>query len=157
MAGFGPAPKDPGRRARRNVSPVATTILRFEPGVQPDLPSFDVEGEGDLAEFAWPAATRDWWAMWGASAQAETFTASDWSFLLDTALLHARLWSGNLNAATELRLRVAKFGATPEDRARLRMQFAQADEADAKRPAGSSSRERLGPLRALPELGESTG
>lgn len=40
---------------------------------------------------------------------------------MDTALLHAELWSGNGAVASELRLRVAKFGATPEDRARLRM------------------------------------
>ncbi|WP_443701391.1 phage terminase small subunit [Prescottella equi] len=50
-----------------------------------------------------------------------------------------------------MRLRVAKFGATPEDRARLRIQFAAADEADGKRtrPAGGSSRDRRGPLKAV--------
>src|SRR5918995_985 len=63
----------------------------------------------------WPQPTLDWWEMWKAE----------------------------VSAGPELRLRVAKFGATPEDRARLRMQFAQADEADGKRPAGTSSSERF--------------
>jgi len=53
-----------------------------------------------------------------------------------------------------VRLRVAKFGATPEDRARLRMVFADADEKDEKRLAkqqqGQSARERYGNLRVLP-------
>jgi hypothetical protein len=140
MAGRGPAPKDPSRRARRNADPVATTLLRFEAAEQPELPE-DME---------WPAATRRWWRMWGESPQAEHFGSTDWDFLLDTALIHAATWSGSTTAATELRLRVAKFGATPEDRARLRMQFAQADEADSKRPGGKPARESYADLRVLP-------
>lgn len=72
--------------------------------------------------------------MWGRSALTEQFTEADWSELMDTALIHARLWSGDYRAASELRQRTAKFGATPEDRARLRIQWANADEADSKRP-----------------------
>lgn len=121
------------------------TVLRFELGSQPELPGVSPLGE------PWPAQTVTWWEMWGASPLSENFTASDWSELLDTAILHARLWSGDVRAAPELRLRVAKFGATPEDRARLRITFAQADEADAKRPeARSRSRERRGVLVGLP-------
>jgi hypothetical protein len=113
--------------------------------------------DGELVEHSWPARTLDWWAMWKASPQAEHFSSTDWDFLLDTAVVHARLWSGEMSAAGELRLRVAKFGATPEDRARLRMQFAQADEADAKRPEGRSARERRGTLHALPPPKEEGG
>lgn len=135
MAGRGPAPKPNGRRARRNVDTSPTTILRFEEAEQPDLP------EG----FPWPEETIRWWQMWRDSPQSEHFGSTDWSFLLDTAILHANLWgNGDTTVLPELRIRVAKFGATPEDRARLRMQFAEADEADAKRPADSrpSARER---------------
>ncbi|MDX5563758.1 hypothetical protein PYK79_10885 [Streptomyces sp. ID05-04B] len=107
--------------------------------------------DGELVEHSWPARTLDWWEMWKASPQAEHFSSTDWDFLLDTAVVHARHWSGDGSAAGELRLRVAKFGATPEDRARLRMQFAQADEADGRRPEGGrSARERRGTLHALP-------
>lgn len=147
MAGRGPAPKDPSRRARRNAQPQMRVIVA-DPVPQPDLPTLEVERDGKLVEFVWPARTVDWWAMWRDSPLSAEFTATDWSELLDTALLHARFWSGAMSLASELRLRVAKYGATPEDRARLRITFAQADEADAKadrpRPAA-----RYDDLRAV--------
>lgn len=137
MAGRGPAPKDPGRRARANKDPMALRVIHAEPTEQPPLPDFtvqvEVDGQLTSQEFVWPARTREWWAMWGGSPLAAEFTSTDWDYLLDTALLHARFWNGDHKVAPELRLRVAKVGATPEDRARLRIQFAQADEADEKR------------------------
>ena len=51
---------------------------------------------------------------------------------MDTALLHAELWAGNAACASELRLRVAKFGATPEDRARLRMSIEEPESKSAR-------------------------
>lgn len=105
-------------------------------------------------ELAADGAVSRWWRTWVKSPQAEVFGATDWAFLLETAYIVQAFYQGDLKQAAELRLRVAKFGATPEDRARLRMQFAQADEADAKRPARPSSRERYGELRALPAAGE---
>jgi len=142
MAGRGPAPKPASRRARSNKDQIGATVLEFRPAKAPELPE-DVD---------WHQRTRDWWAMWGRSSQAEGFTESDWSFLLDTALMHHAMWSkGQWTLAAEVRLRVAKFGATPEDRARLRMVFADADEKDERRAAkaASSARERRGPLKAV--------
>lgn len=155
MAGRGPAPKDPAKRVRRNADPSVSTVLRFEEASQPDLPDFavqvEVDGELTSQKFHWPAITRDWWAMWRDSPQAEHFGSTDWAFLLDTALLHAAVWGrGETRHAAELRLRVSKFGSTPEDRARLRMQFADADAADSKRaPVGGSARERRGQIKVL--------
>lgn len=145
MAGKGLPPKDPERRARRNADPVAGTVLPFQKARQPALP----------AGVSWPRQTRTWWAMWGKSAQAALMTATDWSFLQDTALIHKAFWEGDLTVAGELRLRVAKFGATLEDRARLRITFAEADAGDRARPKGDqparpSARERRGVLLALP-------
>lgn len=77
--------------------------------------------ERDALGMPWPAQTRRWWESWRRSPQAVTFTATDWDFLLDSAVLHAALWRGDVKAAAELRLRVALFGATPADRARLRL------------------------------------
>lgn len=156
MAGRGPAPKDPRRRARRNADSAATTVIKFERGPQPDLPQFDVQieenGELTSRSFRWPEQTRTWWKMWADSPLSVHFMASDWEFLLDTALLHAQLWSGDHRVSGELRLRVAKFGATPEDRARLRIQFAEADDADGgqSRTGGQSARDRRGPLHLVP-------
>jgi hypothetical protein len=144
VAGIGPPPKDAARRARRNADPIPHTVLRSEQAAQPDLPPAP-----DWLE-VWPERTVAWWAMWGASPQAEHFSSTDWDYLLDTAVLHAQVWgSGSVSHLTELRLRVAKFGATMEDRARLRMQFAQADEADAKRPAAPAARERYADLKVV--------
>lgn len=112
MAGRGPAPKPEGERVRRNKPVVAATVVAPDDVVRgPELPG----------AYDWPVPTREWWETWRSSPQAQSFTDTDWGFLLDTALLHAELWAGNAGAASELRLRVAKFGATPEDRARLRM------------------------------------
>lgn len=145
MAGRGPAPKPSDKRAGHRKDPQAPTLVEFQPGEQPRLPSRMPNGD------PWPKVTREWWAMWGRSPLTSLFTENDWSELRDAAVLHAQLWTGHVSAAPELRLRVAKFGATPEDRARLRIQFAQADEADAKRPAPATpARERFGSLTALP-------
>ncbi len=148
MAGRGPAPKDPRRRARRNADPVGTTTIAFEKGEQPDLPE----------EIEWPDQTRAWWQMWADSPLSEHFMATDWTFLLDTALLHAAVWgSGDFSKLAELRVRVAKFGATPEDRARLRIQFAEADAGDGGAPrSGTGARERRGALVSLP-TGDAVG
>lgn len=132
MAGRGPAPKQPGTRARRNKSGADMRLVEFTPTAQPDLPTVQITEDGELVEFRWPAITQAWWKMWAESPLAAEFTDSDWSFLLDTAMLHAQFWRGNSSMAGELRLRVAKFGATPEDRLRLKIQFEVADEAETK-------------------------
>lgn len=142
--GRGPAPKPANRRARTNADPIPTTVLQFHRAEQPDLPETQPTGD------PWPAQTVAWWQMWADSAQAAIMTAGDWSFLLDTAPLHARLWMGETTVAAELRLRVAKFGQTIEDRARLRITFADADEKDLKRkPAGQQARETYEGLRVV--------
>lgn len=119
MAGRGPAPKDPAKRVRRNADPKPTQQLEADGELHgPELPEL---------EEPWPAPTVRWWDTWRRSPQAQTMTATDWDFLLDTALLHARFWRGDAGMAAELRLRVAKFGATSEDRMRLRMQVGEPD------------------------------
>lgn len=151
MAGRGPAPKDPASRARRNAESVAIRILPKLLAEQPALPEFDVQVEldGELVSqrFVWPERTREWWQMWADSPLSTEFTSTDWSELLDTALLHARVWSGEIRWMPELRQRTAKYGATPEDRLRLRIQFAQAEEAEVRTGTRISSRERFGGLR----------
>lgn len=147
MAGRGPAPKDPSKRARRNKDPMPLRVIEADPCEQPALP---VSMPGDEP---WPEQTREWWRMWGETPLSETFTAVEWSFLLDTAAIHGRLWSGDSKAAAELRLRVDQFGMTPAAQARLRITFAQADEADERRGSrkASSSKDRYSGLRLADE------
>jgi hypothetical protein len=145
MAGRGPAPKPTERRARTNKDPVPLRKLQLVRAPAPTLPSLGVDCDGD--EIEWHPRTVEWWETWKESELAKDFTASDWSFLIDTALMHHSLWSkGQWTLAAEVRLRVAKFGATPEDRARLRITFADADEKDEKRRQrpGQASRRRYG-------------
>jgi hypothetical protein len=151
MAGTGPAPKDPSKRARRNKDPIPQTTLRFEPAEAPELPP----------EIDWHPQTRLFWEEWIGSAQSDQFTVTDWRFLLDTALMHHAMWEkGQWTLAAEVRLRVAKFGATPEDRARLRMVFADADEKDEKRAGRvtpTEARKRFGGLSLAPHPNDSRG
>lgn len=157
MAGRGPAPKDPAKRARRNADVVALRVVEATPVPQPDLPEFDVErtvdGEAVMVPFVWPAATRGWWSMLEHHPLAPEFTDLDWSYLLDTARLHADFWLGATKHAGELRLREAKYGFTPEDRLRLRLQFAQTTTAEAeveRKTAGARS--RFGGIQVSNEL-----
>lgn len=145
MAGRGPAPKDPARRARRNKDVIPPTYLKFVKGEVPELPE----------EIPWHPRAIVWWRTWAESEQANLMTEVDWQFMLSTALLVHQFWcNGHWTLAAEIRLREAKFGVTPEDRARLRIQFADADEKDNNRPDGAieaaQKSQRYGQLRALP-------
>lgn len=137
MAGQGPPPKDPAKRRRRNADPVPTKTLTGDGRVRgPRLPpAAEVLPEGSED---WHPRTKAWWDTWRRSAQAMSFTETDWAFLLDTALMHHIMWTaGRWEFASEIRLRVAKFGATPEDRQRLRMQIEKPPPA---RPTSAKSR-----------------
>jgi hypothetical protein len=142
MAGHGPAPKDPVTRRRRNIAPPSTVISVDDEIRGPDLP-VDVLPDHEQ----WHPRTREWWRTWRRSPQAQAFTATDWDFLIDTALMHHTMWlKGRWEFASELRLRAAKFGATPEDRQRLRMQVTPQVQPEEAKPAS-----RYGHLRAVEE------
>lgn len=144
MAGRGPAPKDPARRVRRNADLIPGRVIRLAPAdVSRDLPD-DILSDGEV----WHPATRRWWRRWVDSPLAADLPEVDWSELEATAVLHHQfMQKRTFTLAGELRQRMQKFGATPEDRARLRIQVADADEKDEKRSRpGSSSRARRGPL-----------
>jgi hypothetical protein len=144
MAGRGPAPKESRSRARDEKRREAdvTTVSSDGQVRGPDLP--------DTLE--WHARTRAWWETWRRSPQSQAFTDTDWSFLIDTALMHDAMWSkGQWTLAAEVRLRVAKFGATPEDRARLKMSVGEPQSSAAPQRARNKSavarRDRI--LRAV--------
>lgn len=150
MAGRGPAPKDPEKRVRGERStPVVSRRLRLTKAKAPRLPA---TMPGDKP---WPDETRKWWRRWSAAPQADRFTALEWSYMLDTAVLHGAFWSGDLKVAGELRLRLGKFGTTPEDLQRLHLGYEledrTVDETVAESlPKGSTARERYGDLRVMP-------
>lgn len=146
MAGRGFAPKNPDQVRYRN-KPFMLEVLPPSGGLHgPELPD----------SHEWPDATLAWWDVWRASPQAVKFTDTDWSFLLDTAVLHAEYWLGDKGVAAELRLRVAKFGATPEDRARLRIAVGDPNEppASRQRPPRKTQNRRKRLLQAVDDGGD---
>jgi hypothetical protein len=124
--------KDPGQRARSNGEnrPFRVVGLPVEPA--PELPERFQQVIGDRSvNIKYPEQTRTWWEHWIDSPLNDGFTAHDWDYLLITAAVHARVVLGiDHRAAAELRLREAKFGVTPEDRAKLRLVTVNADNAE---------------------------
>jgi hypothetical protein len=149
MAGRGPA--STGRAIRRNKEQQAHGVVYAEPSEQPTLPPMFELVQGRRRKRAWHPQTQRWWDTWAKSPLSAEFTDDDWTFLTDTALLHHAFWSGDTKIAAELRLRVAKFGQTPEDRARLKIQFAPPpSEGEGEAPkTGASARARRGALRVV--------
>jgi hypothetical protein len=123
MAGRGAAPAST-RASKKQKAPMemvkADGKLRGFP-----LPDDALYDEDTDTYEDWHPMTQKWWDAWRASPQAaKMMSEPDWYTLLDTALIHHRMWqNGKWEFASEVRLRVAKFGATPEDRARLRMEI----------------------------------
>lgn len=117
MAGHGPAPTGDRSRARDNKA--VTQLVATGEVRGPELPDPKValpKGE------KWHPQTL---AFWDALRRSPLMANEDdvsWSVLLDTALMHHKMWqNGRWDFAAELRLRLAKYGATPEDKARLRV------------------------------------
>jgi hypothetical protein len=116
MAGRGPAPK--GKRTRDR-----------------DTPEFrEVKADGKLhgkplPRGVLPKGQEDWHpqtlALWDSLRRSPLLADEPdlgWQFLVDTALMHHIMWTtGRWENASEIRLRLAKFGATPEDRMRLKV------------------------------------
>lgn len=139
--GNGPPPMPTKRR--RNVDPIPTT---------------DVVDDGTYEVLAGPPLPEsvDWHpmtvALWDSLRRSPLLADEPplgWHFLLDTALMHSTMWgTGRWDFASEVRLRLAKFGVTPEDRARMRIKVVTP--ADKKRkereaaatPAASVARRR---------------
>lgn len=125
----GAAPKSPDQMTnstRAKAEKARIRSVESEPCEAPELPEFTPRGE------EWPEHTKVWWEHWIEDPLTNDYRMADWLDLIDCAAIHARLWSGDYKAAAELRLRMARHGATREDRARLRIVFTTADEMERK-------------------------
>lgn len=136
MAGRGFSPKDP-----KNVR-----TIEYTASAQPPLPTFMPDGS------PWPPESEALWAALRDYPLSDDWTLVEWLYHLDTIVIHAEFWlTGKATYAAELRLRLAKIGATAEDRARLRIAFANADDAE-KRGSGApppSAKEQFKGLRSV--------
>ncbi|MFD7552983.1 hypothetical protein ACFV9E_00335 [Streptomyces sp. NPDC059835] len=119
----GPAPKD--NAVRRNVHPNAQSLPAVpQPGRE--LPKALGISTGGARRF---------WKTWSSAPQTAAWTETDWAELELTTKLVDGLYLGDLKLAGEIRQRVAKWGATVEDRARLRMTFDKTTEEDSAVPS----------------------
>ncbi|MGV9693339.1 phage terminase small subunit [Streptomyces sp. NPDC003444] len=131
----GPKPKP--NAVRRNVHEHAQAL---KPGARPgrDLP----RGLGIAT-----AGGRRFWGTWASAPQTEHWAETDWAELEITTKLVDALFQGELKLAGEIRQRVAKWGATTEDRARLRMSIEDQEHddsaAEASEPAAADLDEEL--------------
>lgn len=143
----GPPPKNPGKRASKAKDGTPVRFINFV-DAKPDLDLPDI--------YDWHDMTRAWWRHLVESPLTDECSTMDWDYLLETAFIHTAFWqTGRVQYAAELRQRMAMFGATPADRARLRIFLADADERDdkaktrAKKKADEDIAKRYGDLRAV--------
>jgi hypothetical protein len=138
MAGRGPAPK--GTRARQRDEPEMEILVDEGELHGPELP------EGVLPDGApWHPQTLALWDALRRNPLLANEPDLGWQFLIDTALMHHTMWEkGKWEFASEVRLRVAKYGATPEDRMRLKVKITTPGDVaqDSSTPAGTTSRRR---------------
>lgn len=142
MAGHGPPPA--ATKRRRNAEPVPVQTVIADGSVH----GFDLP-EGVLPDGQeWHPQTVALWEALRRSPLLADEPELGWQFLIDTALMHHTMWAkGRWEFASEVRLRLAKYGATPEDRMRLRVkvttpeQAEKGSESDA-RPASITERRR---------------
>ena len=126
------ARKDPSQRAHRKPENRPFHVMGVEKAPAPELPEhFKIYDGTAIKRVKYPQETRTWWSHWVNSPLNSGFTHHDWDYLLVTASVHARVVLGiDTKGAAELRLREAKYGATPEDRAKLRIVTVNADNAE---------------------------
>lgn len=132
MAGHGPAPKTTRSRKRDTDRRDAETEVLNPTGRArgPKLPA-DVLPDGE----DWHPQTKTLWEALRRDPILADETPVGWQFLLDTMLMHHTMWAkGRWEFASEVRLRLAKYGATPEDRMRLKVRV----ERPGKQPATPS-------------------
>ena len=119
MAGRGPAGKAQHTRPRNDpnfTNLVADGTLHGSP-----LPNNVLPIEDGVRE-KWHPQTLRWWKSIRSFPMLADEPDLGWQFLIDTALMHHTMWKkGKWEFAAELRLRMAKYGATPEDRMRLKI------------------------------------
>jgi hypothetical protein len=153
MAGRGAVPKlhplrdaDGARRRAEFTQLTPDDIVRG-----PDLPP----------GIDWPEQTQALYEALRRDPIAQALTDADWHHVIDTMSLHRLLWtdepSNAIKVASEVRLRLAQLGITPESRLRLRMLIASPDErAEQLRPHGMTPERKARLLKAVEQTTDQT-
>jgi hypothetical protein len=131
----GPKPKENAQRRNKHLHAQTLSSSTTEGRALP--PGLGIKSAG----------ARRFWRTWATSPQAGAWAETDWAELEITVKLVDAFYQGDVKLAGEIRQRVAKWGATTEDRARLRMSLEdpedQADETAAAEPTNTDLDEEL--------------
>ena len=120
----GASPKEMGTKAGHSGKQVPFRVVGIPQVPQPPLPDYFKWFDGETTrKIKYPKETIEWWDQWSTSPLIDGFTIHDWEYLKQTSIVHAKFCLGIDFAKMEasLRQRLAKYGVTPEDRAKLRI------------------------------------
>jgi hypothetical protein len=134
---------DQSKRRGHKATIAMTQIPSGPPPAAPDLPNADT----------YLPQTRTWYETWTKAPQAHQFVATDWQRLHMLApIVDAYFQEPKIQLLAEIRMNEQRFGATPEDRLRLRWQLDQnkTDDEDAQKK-GQPARSRKDPRLTLVE------
>ncbi|MFF4557176.1 hypothetical protein [Streptomyces sp. NPDC001422] len=120
----GPKPKE--NAVRRNVHKHAQQLAAGATEGRALPPGLGVQTTG----------AKRFWKTWATSPQAAKWAETDWAELEITVKLVDAFYLGDHKMAGEIRQRVSKWGATVEDRARLRMSIDGDEDQDPDETAG---------------------
>ncbi|WP_030706478.1 hypothetical protein [Streptomyces sp. NRRL F-2580] len=85
------------------------------------------------------SGAKRFWKTWASAPQTEDWMDTDWTELEIVTKLVDAFYLGDMKLAGEIRQRVGKWGATTEDRARLRMSFDKQAQGEAAGPPQTTS------------------
>lgn len=159
MPARGAPPKDPRQRARVNADPIPVTYAPNRAIPQPSLE--ELYGvDNPMTSKPWSIHTQLLWESLEDFPTCQNLQRAQWLLLGRAMCLDDyAMTTGETKTVTEARLQLSKFGVAPDDVAKLRIFFADADEKDAKRQEREArtnrvapetqSRKRYGGLRAV--------
>lgn len=141
----GRVPRDVLSRRNDTARRQAETVTVEDDGELhgPELPQGVLPGGAD-----WHPQTRQLWESLRRLPLLKDESALLWAYLVDVAALHHAMWTdGEWKHAAEIRLRLAKIAATPEDRQRMKIKITKHVPEAPEVPAGvsdiSARRKRL--------------
>ena len=126
MSGRKPSDRPTVTRHKPRVDWVEVPNVPFS-GVVPELPEVRevMNKAGDVAVYPMPEQTKTWWASVSSMPHCVLWSPSDWSFCLDTALVHAQAVTGVISAMAEVRMREKIIGTTVDARRDLRIRYVE--------------------------------
>lgn len=147
----GPSPKDMGTKAGHSGKQQPFRVVELKAVPQPPLPPFFRFNDGErVRKIKFPPETVEWWDHWTDSPLNNGFSCHDWDYMKEIAVIHAKfhLDIDFSKMASELRTRMAKFGVTPEDRAKLRIVTVTAETAEDRAKEVAARNKRMGVVDA---------